>query len=619
MSLKIFEKLHSSSKQSEKEAGQSMVLIALVLVGLLAFVGIAVDVGFYFARGSQLQAAVDSAALAGVSELRAGKEPADIKAGQFLNANGVPITTTNGLTATVTTSDRFTQLGSTEYTVTVTWPVELFFLKLIGLEQAEVTRSATAAIFYLADVYASRRVEDGTVSTSTQGIFGPRICHDYGDPFTPLRSPFRPPEIGQDLYTYRYRILIPDNYPDDVLRVELFDPDSINSANNGPFSVVRSQGAINSGLSPLVTKSCGGSQMDPCTLQTDELNLVNNGTLELDQVNPFWFVRIDENRGAGAAPGNFNCGNPGSYNPAFNTPTQYQLSYFRQNNDGTVEEVILSTYTGQIGDGVRDNGNHQTDMRWVSPGADIQGPDFPIIDTPGASEVPVDPGSQTSFEIDLDNDIPGIVTDIGSGARYVYLSVTALDGATENGFEIWAGPDDYALTSPTDVNARNVAVTNSRSSHSSRGATVYALGRLPMNSIYTNPVDIPLVYVGPELAGESILVSMYDSDAGAQPPIRFYFDTISIDDWSLTFGQNGVPDPDGGTGRCRPGSCGTRWVEPAYEITIPGVLDNCDYENPTADECTPFYGGRLMARYIGGSHDTFGWEIRLNGLPYLVE
>lgn len=619
--MKKWIRFPTKNQEGTDERGQSIVLIALVLVALLAFVGLAVDVGFVFARTSQLQAAVDAAALAGVTEVINGIDEADTKAGQLLNANNVPISNTQGISITINTAERLTPLGATEYSVTVTWPVELFFLRLLRQDQVDITRSATAAIYYLADVYASRRVQDGTVSTSTQGIFGPNICINYGDPFSPLNSPFEPGP-----YTYRYRILIPSDYPDDILRVEIFDPDSMNADNNNPYTIARTQAAINSGMDPLTTEDCGGGPMDPCALETGEITLFENDTLELNQINPFWFVRIDENRGSGTAPGNGGCGNPGGYNPAFNTRTQFELSYFRQNPDGTVREISLATYTGQTGDG-RDGpnpGDHQTDMHWVSPGADYQGFDYPIADTPGdgISVVPVDDGSQTTFEIDLNSDIPNIVTDPGTGAKYVYLNVTSLSGASENGFEIWAGPDDYAYNgSPSNVNARNIDVANNPGSHNSRGVTIFAQGRLPMNSVYPNPVDIPLIFVGPELAGGEIQVSLFDTDSGAQPPLTFYFDSIAEEDWSLVFGEPGEDDPDGvaaGT-RCLPGSCGTQWVDPPYRITIPGVLDDCDYENPTQEDCTPFYGGRLMVRYEGGSHDTFGWEIRLNGLPYLVE
>jgi len=80
------------------EKGQSIVLIALMMVAIVAFVGIAVDVGFIFARGSQLQSAIDSAALAGVVELTdwsiantSSEADARTKSGQFLNANNMPV------------------------------------------------------------------------------------------------------------------------------------------------------------------------------------------------------------------------------------------------------------------------------------------------------------------------------------------------------------------------------------------------------------------------------------------------------------------------------------------------------------------------------------------------
>ncbi|HFE66587.1 MAG TPA: hypothetical protein ENJ93_04925, partial [Chloroflexi bacterium] len=241
------------------ETGQSIVLIALALVGIIAFAGLAIDVGFIFARGSQLQAAVDSAALAGVVELtadiNASLPAARTKSGQFLNANGMPISVTESLNNPGYVTAYIDDLNITNYSVTATWPVETFFLKAIGFQnRVNLTRSATAAIFSLADIYASRRVEDGVLATSNQGIFGPNICVDYGDPFSPLNSPWEPGP-----YTYSYRIYLPPDYPSDILRVELFDPDSINQATN-THVVLRSDAAINQGgLAPTTNKQCGGN------------------------------------------------------------------------------------------------------------------------------------------------------------------------------------------------------------------------------------------------------------------------------------------------------------------------------------------------------------------------
>jgi Flp pilus assembly protein TadG len=602
---KTFARPHTAS-----EAGQSIVLIALALIALIGFLGIALDVGFVFARGSQLQAAIDSAALAGVTELGGwavggSNNPqiearARTKSAQFMNANGMPVTVTTSLNEAENLYVMVTPLGARQYSITATWPVETFFLKVLGFnEPINLTRSATAAVFSLANVYASRRIEDGILSTSNQSVFGQNICTSYGDPFSPLNSPWAPGP-----YSYQYRIMIPPDYPYDIVRVELMDPDSINKDNPAQPLTIPYTAAAAPYFAPntFTTGTCTGNRKDACLIPTGELALVNNGTLPLDRVNPYWFWRIDENRGTGAAPGNGSCGSPSSYNADFNTRTLFELFYWKENPDGTIERVDLARYTGQVGGG-RDAGNHDTDMRWVSPGA-AQSYDQPV-------NVPIDPGSPKNFEINLTSDVPGILVEQGTGIRYINLNVTAQDGASENGYELWAGPANYVQTIASDANSRNIQVLNSPGSHSSKGVTIFASGNLPMNSNFGSTVDIPLVYVGPDLAGQDIYVSMFDSDSGAQPPITFYFDSIAIADWSLVFGQNGVPDPDGQTRNCRPGSCNNTWVSPQYQITVPG-------DDPNDPDYVPFYGGRLTARYRTGFGDTYVWQITIDGLPYLT-
>lgn len=291
---------------------------------------------------------------------------------------------------------------------------------------------------------------------------------------------------------------------------------------------------------------------------------------------------------------------------------------------------------GQVGDGSRDNGNHQTDMRWVSPGAANP---FSPVDSPGVA-VPAIAETTDSFEIDLTSDVPGIVTDPSDGTRFIFLDVRTISGASENGFEIWAGPPVYTDGDsgvpdvPSEVNDRNRYVLNNPGSHTSKGVTVYGLGSLPMNSNFDNPVDIPLIYVGPDMIGQTIQVRMFDSDSGASPPIVFFFDSLAFTpddssslgydpdgtDWAMAFAVSGQANPDGVAAgvRCRPGSCPTMWVDPAYNITVPGNLSNCDYNNQTMEDCTPFSGGRLTVRYRGGFSDTYGWAITIQGLPYLV-
>lgn len=621
------ETLISRTEPRQEEAGQSIVLIALALVGLLAFVGIAVDVGFVFARQTQLQAAVDSAALAGVVELvgdTGNDAGANLKAEQFFNTNGFDIQVRDvlGQALGYGRSLGVSDLGAIQYELTATWPVDLFFLRLIGQEAVTLTRGAVAGVFPMADIYASRRIEDGVLSTSNQAVFGLNSCTNMGDPFSPDGSPWAP-----GAYSYNYRILIPPDYDSqhDIVRVELYDPDSYNQPGS-TFVVQHTQTAQNPGGMPLFqTLTCPNtSQVQPCLINTGE----NALGYPLDSINPFWFVRIDENRTPRTSV-NGGCGAPGSYTSSFNTRTTYELFYWAQNPDGTVARITLATYTGQVNDGVRDNGNHQTDMHWVSPGAPLStgqpapvptncgspnGGDFHATNCPGGT--PIGPGR--GFEVSISQDLPNIMVDPATGNRFIYMDVTAIDGSSENGFEVWAGPNVYVNSVPSDANLRNLYILNQPpGGHASKGVTVFGMGRLPLNSNIDFRVEIPLIWVGPEQAGKPIYVSMFDSDSGAAPPVHFYFDSIFFDPANPASSDYVVTYAGTEGGRCRVGDCNNQWVNPAYEIVVPGDTENCDFSAPTAS-CIPFYGGRLMASYDGGNTDTYGWEVRLTGAPYLV-
>ena len=500
--------IHIKKPKNNKksESGQSAVIVAFMIVGLLAFVGLAVDVGLVFARAAELNKAVDAAVLASVTEVIVVNDltAAEEKTAQFLNSN-LPTdaslaTATNPATVTFDRDARINVLGEVQYTVTATWPVDLYFLKLIGRDTFALSGSATAAYFPITDIYASRRV-DGALTTSNQAVFGPDSCSRMGDPFSPINPTWSPTSESatfRGLYTYRYRILIPGDYINrhDVVRVELFDPDSINKLNNDgnkyTDTVAHTVAAIAMGDDPAELLSCSKSNINPCLINTGE----NSLGLPLDSVNPWWFVRIDENR-YGDGGGN-SCGGPGSYTPSYNTQTRYELSYFAQNSDGSIVQIPISRYTGQVGDGTRDNGDHLTDLHWVSPGGQM------ISDQP--ADVPAEFGS---FEVDLNNDVSNILKDPEDGRMYLYLDVTAVSGASENGFEIWAGPPDYLTTVSSNVNTRNVQIIDNPSSHSSDGISVFGMGNLPMNSNYTNPVTIPLIYVPPEYAGKDIFVTLF--------------------------------------------------------------------------------------------------------------
>ncbi|MBX3056335.1 MAG: hypothetical protein KF770_07680 [Anaerolineae bacterium] len=448
----------------------------------------------------------------------------------------------------------------------------------------------------------------GIISYYNLAVFGQNTCTAFGDPYSPLNSPWAPGP-----YTYHYRIRIPASYPHNIVRVEIFDPDSINANNPGPFTITRTQAAIAAGLPVTTTASCSTTQRDNCVLDTGELQLVISDALTLADINPYYFWRVDENRGQGTPPGNGNCAETPAYNAGYNTRTLFELLYFAQEPDGAIVRQDLAHYTGQVGDGVRDTGDHSTNRRWVSPGAS------PSYDQPVF--VPADPGSPGDFEIDLTTETPNILVDPDTGDRYLYFNVTAMDGASENSFHIWAGPPIYTATVPGEVNARNLLALNSPGSHSAKGVEVTAVTNLLLNNYYHFPLDIPLTSLSVDYAGSDVNFTVFDIDQGGASPITITLDTIHPGDWSLVFGQPGVPDPDGGVRNCLPGlgNCNNQFVTPPYTITLPTNTD-CDYTNPAPQTCTPFYGGMLTARYRSGVlnntyYDTFLWQVTLPTPP----
>ncbi len=120
-----------------------------------------------------------------------------------------------------------------------------------------------------------------------------------------------------------------------------------------------------------------------------------------------------------------SCGNPvgNIYNNGHPTQTAFDLYYYGQTITDTTQMIPLANYMG------RTDNAHDTDLRWVSPGGG-QSYDQPMF-------VPANSGS---FEVNLST-IPDMVVDPTTGMRSLYLDVTTLAGASENGFEIWAGPD----------------------------------------------------------------------------------------------------------------------------------------------------------------------------------
>ncbi len=554
------------------ENGQGIVLLALALVVMLAAVALAVDAGVAYVRSAQFAAAVDAAALAGTIDLDPATNDtngADIRATQFLGANGWPTPT---LTSMVS-SRAFTNLGIPNYTLTVTWPVDFYFARVIGLNDYSVTRRANAAYYAQAEILTPSAAEKGHVRLASQYIYGPDGCSERGDPVsTRLKTPgvangYQPMFEGE----YAYRIVVDDTYlASSALRVELLDADSFNTRpDNTQITHSISDGR------PAHELSCQSDTDGPgdrCVIRTGEsLTAVNQ--------NPFWLQRIDENWAAGCTP---------VADDGFGSvTTTYELYFY----DDSGQRQVLGSYTV---DNARDF--LHTDMQWVAPGA------------PG-SPVPANSGS---FEINL----AAVPTD-ELGRRTIEMSVRTSSGAGKNAWDLWAGPPAGYFVGQgipalaTDVNQRNLQLANNPAAYVVPGVSVYAIGRMPLTHYAGNEaIRMPLAPIDSTMGGGIVYATTYDSDGSVAA--NFTIDTVATSDFQIYTTVVEVPSPGhGGTSgdplqaSCDGGrDCNGSWMLPQYGMRVPEVF---------------FVGGTLEANYAP-AEDDFVWSIGFTaGRPFLTD
>lgn len=121
--------MHGSSRL-ESQRGQTLVLVALLLVVLMGLTSLAADAGYYHYQQRVMQTAADSAALAGAAEISYGDPAAAAKSDAATNGftDGA-----NGVTVTVTTnySDQYTG-SSSAVQVVISKPYPKFFAGVLG-------------------------------------------------------------------------------------------------------------------------------------------------------------------------------------------------------------------------------------------------------------------------------------------------------------------------------------------------------------------------------------------------------------------------------------------------------------------------------------------------------
>ena len=174
-------------KFSRMERGQVLVIVALAAVGIIAIVGLVMDVGLLFIGNARLRRAVDAAAISAALQYRQGFDTVSLTsaANEFLQLNGFSA-------ATATVDDCITQPLDT--TLCTTPPrklvrvyaktdIKLAFLPVIGINSITISATATSETASLDVVLVIDRSESMTYDAKTKDA-------TTGDYIDPMRDPY---------------------------------------------------------------------------------------------------------------------------------------------------------------------------------------------------------------------------------------------------------------------------------------------------------------------------------------------------------------------------------------------------------------------------------------------
>lgn len=199
-----------------QEDGAAAVLIVLCMTVLIGFMGLVIDAGMLFYHRTQLQKAVDAAALAAAYDLPISPGNSASDATTYLQSNGV----TAGVDQTTITYNGNPSSGSGPYPANQMWKVTAQrqvptgFGAMVGFRQATVTATATAVNSPLssvnnlvpyaiwggntvtpADAYTLANLPPGDQPPYGNGVQGGPCCGYYTPP-TPPNPPGTPGSWG---------------------------------------------------------------------------------------------------------------------------------------------------------------------------------------------------------------------------------------------------------------------------------------------------------------------------------------------------------------------------------------------------------------------------------------
>ena len=561
------------------QSGQTIVLLALLLGILMVIVSLVIDVGSTHRVRAETHYVCDAASLAGMAEWTATHDSdlararaLDICArnGYVVGQNGVDLIRAwgyNHLSYNETAEVPKDPSDTDRYYVQIHRELPQYIANIIGIGRTGVLLRAVAALLGTVPIDASIYGGIGFPDKANLAQFGPDAPFTFGDPYSTKKLDNGSDNPYYNPSGYRYDLFIPDDYESSpghqMVRIEIFDPDTINRGNHVSTQPSRLQstdgdpsepevGGIDEIRAPPPNGNAGTSPAQFPTRSTqidfrvvDNLgNIVLTATYGPNSNTPFYLQPEDP---AGGAPHTAVDSGDGRAQIATDlhwvTPQgfQFDAAAFQQPLRLMVQTVSGSSEDGY---GLR-MGKPRSAGQTFDPVRDaVAGSSALAIY--GAGKLPINFSATDVTRMPI-GEVPSnaeavIVTnfDTDVGSQFSHLSITSFDSTT--------GQGDYPVLWPAPSSASGEFVVTDPSGN--KYYTVMNGGLSGNGQFHSDTLDIPPNVVVPRTDGNGNLlldgsgnIEVVDTRAfeGGTLGVSYSAGQSDTSIWEVSFDTNGLP------------------------------------------------------------------------------
>ena len=138
--IRVARPLGAKPRKTERSRGQILILFVMAIFVFTGMVAIVIDISWYWVNSLRVQRAADAAALAGVVQLPTNPSGASVLARAEAKKNGYD----DALATISVTPVQDPLVTGRRLVVTVTAPVDMFFMRIFGINSITSSRTSKA-------------------------------------------------------------------------------------------------------------------------------------------------------------------------------------------------------------------------------------------------------------------------------------------------------------------------------------------------------------------------------------------------------------------------------------------------------------------------------------------